>query len=72
MMPLMIAAPGDKIKVLCVKGRPEVKKHLEDLGFVPETPIEVIQSQNGNMIVKIRDSKLALTKEMTQKIMVQQ
>ena len=69
-MPLLLAAAGDTVKVQRVSGAPEVKKHLEDLGFVPDTPVEVIQSQGGDMIVKIRDSKLALTKEMAQKIKV--
>ena len=70
MMPLLIASAGDTVKVMRVGGSPEVKKRLEDLGFVPETPIEVIQAHGGDMIVKIRDSKLALTREMAQKIMI--
>ncbi len=71
MMPLLVAGAGDKVKVMRVGGSPEIKKHLEDLGFVPDTPVEVIQSHGGDMIVKIRDSKLALTKEMARKIMIQ-
>ena len=71
MMPILMANAGDSVVVARVGGRPEVKKHLEDLGFVPNTPVQVIQSVDGNMIIRIKDSKLAITKEMAQKIMVQ-
>ena len=71
MLPILMAGPGEKACVVRVGGRPEVKKHLEDLGFVPQTPVEIIQSANGDMIIKVRDSKLAITKEMAEKIMIE-
>ena len=71
MMPLAMIQAGEQAKVVRVSGRPDMKKHLEDLGFVPDTTVSVIQSHSGNMIVKLRDSKLALTQEMARKIMVQ-
>jgi len=70
MLPLLMSQTGDEVKVARVSGRPDVKKHLEDLGFVEGTPLEVVQAQDGNMIVRIRNSKLAITKEMAEKIMV--
>ena len=70
-MPIIMSNPGDTVRVVRVGGSPDVKKHLEDLGFVPDTPVEIIQGHNGDMIVKIRDSKLAITKTMAEKIHVQ-
>ena len=71
MLPILMANTGDCVKVVRVGGRPDVKKHLEDLGFVPDTEVNIIQSTGGNMIIKVKDSKLAITKEMAEKIMVQ-
>ncbi len=71
MIPLVMVNAGEEAKIARVSGRPEMKKHLEDLGFVPDTVVSVVQANAGNMIVKIRDSRLAITKEMAQKIMVQ-
>ena len=70
MLPIMMARNGEMLRVSRIGGRPEVKQHLMDLGFVLGTPVTVIQSQNGAMIVKVKDSKLAITKEMAEKIMV--
>jgi ferrous iron transport protein A len=48
-----------------------VKKHLEDLGFVVGSEIQIVSTPgNGNMIAKVKDARLALTKEMTKRIMV--
>ncbi len=71
MMPLAVVSPGETAVVKKIGGNQETKSHLADLGFVPDTKISVIQSQNGNMIVNVRDSRLALTKEMATRIMVE-
>ena len=70
MMPLLMLGNGETCEVAQVKGRPEIKQHLSDIGFVPGTKVTVLQSQNGDMIVKVLETKLALTKEMASKIMV--
>ncbi|MEE0954309.1 MAG: FeoA family protein [Eubacterium sp.] len=70
MIPLIMVNAGEVVTVGRVSGSPDIKKHLEDLGFTPETQVTVVQTSGGNMILKIRDSKLALTKEMASKIMV--
>ncbi len=69
-MPLLMLGNGETCEVARVKGLPEVKQHLSDMGFVPGSKVTVVQSQNGNMIVKILDAKVALTKEMAAKIQV--
>lgn len=70
-MPITLFKSGDSVKVVRIGGTAEVKKHLSDLGFVPGATIEIIQSNSGNMIVKLLDSKLALTRDMAEKIFVQ-
>lgn len=70
-MPITLFKSGDSVKVVRIGGTAEVKKHLSDLGFVPGAEIEIIQSNSGNMIVKLLDSKLALTRDMAEKIFVQ-
>ncbi|MBQ7173080.1 MAG: ferrous iron transport protein A [Clostridia bacterium] len=69
-MPLHLAEPGRPQIVRRVGGSPEVKKHLEDLGFTVGCEVTVVNSLAGNIIVKIRDSRLALGKDLAGKILV--
>lgn len=69
-MPLSMIEAGKLVAVVRVGGAPAVRQRLADLGFVEGTQIDVIQSQSGNMIVKVKESKLAITKEMANKIVV--
>lgn len=70
MLPLTFASEGDWVIVRKISGAAETKKHLEDLGFVVGAEIQVISSHGGNLIIKIKDSSLALVKEMASRIMV--
>ncbi|MBQ6369067.1 MAG: ferrous iron transport protein A [Parasporobacterium sp.] len=70
MLPLSLADPGEEVVVRRVGGSPEVKKHLEDLGFTAGSTATVITSLNGNVIVKVRESRVAISDEMARKIMV--
>ena len=70
MLPLSLADPGEEVVVRRVGGSPEVKKHLEDLGFTAGSTATVITSLNGNVIVKVRESWVAISDEMACKIMV--
>lgn len=72
MMPLAFASAGQKVLVTKIGGNQEVKKHLEDLGFVVGTEVQVINDTgDGNIIINLKESRLAITKEMATKIMVQ-
>ncbi|MCR4629685.1 MAG: FeoA family protein [Bacillota bacterium] len=72
MMPLSFAKPGEQVMVTRVSGNAEIKKHLEDLGFVAGTPVQIIASPgSGNIIVGLKESRLAITDQMAAKIMVQ-
>lgn len=70
MLPLTFASEGDCVIVRKVGGAAETKKHLEDLGFVSGAEIRVISTHSGNLIIKIKDTSLALVKEMASRIMV--
>ena len=69
-MPLTLAAPGEESIIRKVGGNPEVKKHLEDLGFVAGGTATVVATLGGNIIVKIKESRIAISREMAGKIMV--
>ncbi len=71
MLPLTLAKTGSKILVAKISGTPDMKKHLEDLGFVVGTQAEIISaSGDGNVIVNLKGSRLAITQEMSRKIMI--
>lgn len=70
MMPLTLADIGEENIIKKVGGKPEVKQHLENLGFVVGGVVSVINTLNGNVIVNVKNSRIAISKEMAQKIMV--
>lgn len=71
MLPLSMANAGEKVMVARIGGNQEVRKHLEDLGFTVGTEIKVVSAPGmGNVIVQVKDSRLAVTAEMAKKIMV--
>ncbi len=70
MMPLTLANAGEENMILKVGGNAEVKRHLEDLGFVAGANVTVVSSLSGNLIVNVKESRVAISKEMAGKIMV--
>ena len=70
MMPITFADAGEENIIQRITGRPEVKKHLEDMGFVPGSPVTVINTVGGNVIIKVKESRVAISVEMAQKIMI--
>ncbi|MGI6499153.1 MAG: FeoA family protein [Oscillospiraceae bacterium] len=70
MMPLMFASPGEENVIKKVGGRPEVRIHLENLGFVPGSLITIVAAIGGNLIVNIKESRVAISREMASKIMI--
>ena len=70
MMPLILADPGEEAVIKKVGGSPEMKKHLEDMGFTVGGAVTVMNTIGGNLIVKIKESRVAISKEMAAKIMV--
>ena len=70
MIPLILADPGEEAVIKKVGGSPEMKKHLEDMGFTVGGVVTVMNTIGGNLIVKIKESRVAISKEMASKIMV--
>ena len=69
-MPLALADPGEENMIRRIGGSPEVKKHLEDLGFIVGDTVTVITALNGNIIVKVKEARVAISEEMARKIMI--
>lgn len=70
MMPLILANIGEEYIIKKIGGSPEVKKHLENLGFVVGGTVTIINTMVGNLIVNVKETRVAISKEMAQKIMV--
>ena len=70
MMPLNLASIGEDNIIKRIGGTPEVKKHLENLGFLVGGTVAVISSIGGNIIVNVKEARVAISREMAQKIMV--
>jgi len=70
MMPLGMASVGDVNIIKQIKGRDEVRQHLAELGFVVGETVQVVSEMGGNMILSVKDSRIALDKTMAMRIMV--
>ena len=70
MFPLSFATPGEENIIKRVGGNPKVKRHLENLGFVAGSTVIVVCETGGNLIVNIKEARVAISKEMAQKIMI--
>lgn len=70
MLPLTMSNPGEPVTIKKIGGKAETKKFLETLGFVVGGVVTVVSEINGNMIVNVKDSRVAIGKDMANKIMV--
>lgn len=70
MMPLTYADVGEENIIKRIGGKPETKKHLENLGFVVGGTVMVMNTMGGNLIVRVKESRVAISEEMAQKIMI--
>ncbi len=70
MMPLTMAKTGEENLIKKVGGNPDVRQFLENLGFVAGAQVSVVSEISGNVIVKIKESRVAISREMAMKIMV--
>lgn len=70
MMPLTLADKGKDCVVVKIRGNDEARQFLESLGFVEGSKISIISEAGGNVIVKVRDSRIAIGRAMASKIMV--
>lgn len=70
MMPLTMAAAGEINSIKRVGGKADARRFLESLGFVPGGQVTVVSENNGNVIVNVKESRIAISREMANKIMV--
>ena len=70
MMPLTLATVGEEKVIKKVGGKPDVKAHLEDMGFVPGGRVTIVSTMGGNMIVIVKGARVAIGREMAGKIMI--
>jgi len=70
MMPLCFADLDADNTIKKIGGSPEVKKHLENLGFVVGSDVTIINTLGGNVIVSVKEARVAISREMAQKIMI--
>ena len=69
-MPLSLANVGEANTIKKIGGSPEVKKHLENLGFVVGGNVTIITMLGGNVIVNVKETRVAISEEMARKIMI--
>ena len=70
MLPLTMASQGEPVTIKKIGGKEETRKFLENLGFVVGSEVVVVSEISGNLIVNIKDSRVAIGKDMANKIMV--
>ena len=70
MVPLFMAKAGETVTIRRITGKDEVRQHLAELGFVVDSNVTVVSEIAGNLIVQVKDSRIALDKTMANRIMV--
>ncbi|WP_445900291.1 FeoA family protein [Desulfitobacterium sp. THU1] len=68
-MPLAMVAPGEEVKVVSIKGRDNTRRFLENLGFVEGAVVSIVTELAGNVIVSIKESRIAVSKGMAIRIL---
>ncbi len=69
-MPLSFSPAGSMVSIKAIKGKDESKRFLESLGFVVGGSVTVISELNGNLIVNVKDTRVAISRSMANRIMV--
>lgn len=70
-MPLAMMKEGDRVRITDIRGADAVKKHLGSLGFIPGAIVTVVQIADGNMIMGLSDSRIAVNRETAMRIKVE-
>lgn len=69
-MPLTMAGVGTQRPIIRIGGSPQVRSHLENLGFVEGELVRVVSDISGNLIVQVKEARIAISRELAVKIMV--
>ena len=70
MMPLTMAKAGETVTIKKITGQDELRRHLAELGFVVGEEVRVVSELGGNLILSVKDSRVALDKSMAMRIMI--
>ena len=70
MMPLTMARAGETVTIRRISGRDEVRRHLAELGFVVDSAVTVVSELGGNLILQVKDSRIALDRTMANRVMI--
>ena len=70
MMPLTMVKAGETVTVRKISGKDDVRQHLAELGFVVDSTVTVVTELSGNLILQVKDSRIALDKTMANRIMI--
>lgn len=70
MMPLTMANPGEVVTIRRISGKDDVRQHLAELGFVVDTQVTVVNKMAGNLILQVKESRIALDQTMANRIMI--
>ncbi len=69
-MPLTMAKPGEPVTIRRITGRDDVRQHLAELGFVVDSDVTVVSEIGGNLILQVKNSRIALDRGMANRVMV--
>ena len=69
-MPLSMAKPGETFSIVKVTGKDEIRQHLAELGFVVNGAVTVVSELGGSLILQVKDSRIALDKDMANRILI--
>ena len=70
MIPLAMIGPGETVTIRKISGKDEIRQHLAELGFVVDSQVTVVSEIAGNLILQVKESRIALNKDMAMRIMV--
>lgn len=70
LMPLSMAKPGETVTIRKITGKDEVRQHLAELGFVVDAAVTVVSEMAGNLILQVKESRIALDKTLANRVLV--
>lgn len=70
MMPLMMAKSGETVVIKKITGKDQIRQHLAELGLVVDEAVTVVNERAGNIILQVKDSRIAIDKSMAMRIMI--
>ena len=69
-MPLTMAKPGETVTIRKITGKDEVRQHLAELGFVVDSTVTVVSKLAGNLILQVKESRIALDATLANRVMI--